>query len=957
MTKTCPTYVLALLAFLVVGLRTAEAQCAGMDNTVTVCEKDLNPAYQNFDLFSQLLGSPATGGTWSAVDIDNSPALDANTGMLNLWQITNHGIHEFVYDNPDCGEQATITLELGGYPGEDNLDGSANTCNYFLFVNLHEFIGSEEDGLVQDFNGIWQMVSPNTPSLIDDNHFLSAMALPGEYLIRYTVPSVGTCPARTSLVLLEVHEPPEVGSSEELFFCATDDFSGFTAVDLQDLIDGEDPFGTWEEGITNQISDEFDNIINLQEIRNTHGIGSYAFSYSFENVHPVCFGISSSVIFTISPVLQGSLEVTSGCASDAIIIDLDYDETIFYDDDYWLTYDITDAEGNSIERTVLTELINGVAQFSSSVTGLEMVNPLTVSLVDIRPENGTLLLCDDFDVTPFSFEVHDPQIALSNICVDTELNITVNSVLDAITELPTDDVLDIAIVLTDPNDVITPLTIENAAFNNGSTTFMLPAEHFSEGGAYTLEATVLGSFSDCPLDVDFDVIPTPSEIALDLEIDNNCDATTISLVIDAPELIDSEYTVSYQVIALGDNDVLVENTINFSGGDVIQEIDIETLPVGDYRVLVQSDQNDNTPCRLVTQFSLEQDFTIGGIPAPPTFVTDQSFCEIAFDDNGPTLADIQITSTGPVNFFADENSTAILPDDTPLVDGAAYYVQSLDPITGCEGSQRLAVRVSFYIPDSVSTFDTEPLFCASDDPTLADIVVLAPNGGTIQWFASATGGEALDIDAPLVTEQAYYAYETTVDGCSNPERLLVTPTVVTVDAPMIDDNDFFVCALDAPTVEDLETLELPGQDIRWYDRAEGGESLSSETRLFDDIFYYAESYDLISQCVHPERAAVFVDLNGCDPTIYDFYIPDGFSPNGDGRNDTFFIPNIEIIFPNYSLEIFNRYGNSIFRGNAENREWDGKDGNGQVPNGVYFYVLHYNREGFEPVQGRLYLNR
>lgn len=93
------------------------------------------------------------------------------------------------------------------------------------------------------------------------------------------------------------------------------------------------------------------------------------------------------------------------------------------------------------------------------------------------------------------------------------------------------------------------------------------------------------------------------------------------------------------------------------------------------------------------------------------------------------------------------------------------------------------------------------------------------------------------------------------------------------------------------------------------------------------------------------------------------FIPDGFSPNGDTVNDTFKIPQIEFLYPNFSLEIYNRYGNLLFKGNKNKTEWNGRNSDykigidGVAPNGVYFYILHFNKGNKKPIQGTLYLNR
>ncbi|MBT8235447.1 MAG: gliding motility-associated C-terminal domain-containing protein [Bacteroidia bacterium] len=65
-----------------------------------------------------------------------------------------------------------------------------------------------------------------------------------------------------------------------------------------------------------------------------------------------------------------------------------------------------------------------------------------------------------------------------------------------------------------------------------------------------------------------------------------------------------------------------------------------------------------------------------------------------------------------------------------------------------------------------------------------------------------------------------------------------------------------------------------------------------------------------------------------------------FSPNGDGTNDRLRINCLEL-YPNNSIEIFNRYGSLVFEAQnmtAENT-WDGTRNNKEVPDGTYFYIL------------------
>lgn len=127
-----------------------------------------------------------------------------------------------------------------------------------------------------------------------------------------------------------------------------------------------------------------------------------------------------------------------------------------------------------------------------------------------------------------------------------------------------------------------------------------------------------------------------------------------------------------------------------------------------------------------------------------------------------------------------------------------------------------------------------------------------------------------------------------------------------------------------------------------------GDSVTSSADSPEHIFDRADDF-LISLNV--------TDGHGCDTTyteIYtikpvDLFIPNVFTPNGDGTNDLFeFYTRDERGDPDYQervdltdyyisneIVIFNRYGRKVYKANDYKNDWDGSN----LPEGVYYFVL------------------
>ena len=70
----------------------------------------------------------------------------------------------------------------------------------------------------------------------------------------------------------------------------------------------------------------------------------------------------------------------------------------------------------------------------------------------------------------------------------------------------------------------------------------------------------------------------------------------------------------------------------------------------------------------------------------------------------------------------------------------------------------------------------------------------------------------------------------------------------------------------------------------------------------------------------------------------DLYVPTGFTPNGDGLNDTFFAFPVGMKKLLY-FRVFNRWGQMVFSTSTLNDGWDGKFGGKNQPSGGYVWMV------------------
>ncbi len=74
------------------------------------------------------------------------------------------------------------------------------------------------------------------------------------------------------------------------------------------------------------------------------------------------------------------------------------------------------------------------------------------------------------------------------------------------------------------------------------------------------------------------------------------------------------------------------------------------------------------------------------------------------------------------------------------------------------------------------------------------------------------------------------------------------------------------------------------------------------------------------------------------------------TPNGDGVNDRWVIPNIDM-YPDNEVMVYDKAGRAVFAKRGYNNEWDGTVNGKLLKEDAYFYVIKFNKDGALPIRG------
>lgn len=332
---------------------------------------------------------------------------------------------------------------------------------------------------------------------------------------------------------------------------------------------------------------------------------------------------------------------------------------------------------------------------------------------------------------------------------------------------------------------------------------------------------------------------------------------------------------------------------------------ISVNQAGKYKVEVSACQNSWIPSKEV-----QVDFI--QIPLPVITADKPAYC--TGDNATLTLS----TSPDPyytISWYKDNvlqpayTNQSVINTNTP----GNYTVTLTSNTTNSSGN--ICSQTSNSIPVS---FNTPPVVSIEQIPysTFCQGVAISLKAdytsGALKW---STGETTDRID---VTQSGTYTVTlTSATGCT----ATASTDVNFFPDPVLSVNDTTICTYKHQTV----TLTAPAGYAKYYWNAVPG----------------GQTYDV----TYPQTVKLTVgDANDCETSQQihiteqcpDVFIPNTFTPNGDGINDVWDIQGLD---GTALVKIFSRYGAMLYQSKGYAMPWDGTYQNKKLPAGTYYYII------------------
>ena len=539
-------------------------------------------------------------------------------------------------------------------------------------------------------------------------------------------------------------------------------------------------------------------------------------------------------------------------------------------------------------------------------------------ILDTSPNGGT----GDFDIT-----------ALNAQGVSTPLDALCAGNYDILIEDAAGCAVNDSILVNEPTEItFTADTTSVTCFGQCDGVFSLQEVSGSaEGFTYDITPATATCAAPCSgSQVSFTDLCS-GQFTITITSANGCTQTG-SAFVNTPAPIQFDFvTENVSCFTFGDGSVNVSNVLGGTEPFTINLNDTEDLPFdstatytdlipGDYFITVLDSNN----CSAINYFTITE-------PELLVLTIDST---IACSCGGICDGIVQFTPTGGTpNYQYLLVPDSILGPAFGLVNGicAGDYEMFLIDANGCLDSAEFTITEPD--PLTIEVLLDAPTCTGMNDGS-AEIIV---GGGTgeLSFFVDPDTYDLEPIDSVTfglsqLAEDTLYLELADENGCRILDTLGIVPDIIT-DMILNMSSSPETCwnALDGTATVAVQNGNPP-LSYEWDDNLL--QSTATAVGLAPNADYLVRVTDAIGCNL---TASVFVEANiGC------FFIATAITPNGDGVNDSWILGGFEY-YPDCKVNVFNRWGQTVFSSTGYTAQWDGRFNGQLLPVADYYFTIDY----------------
>ena len=318
------------------------------------------------------------------------------------------------------------------------------------------------------------------------------------------------------------------------------------------------------------------------------------------------------------------------------------------------------------------------------------------------------------------------------------------------------------------------------------------------------------------------------------------------------------------------------------------------------------------------------------ITEPAAITSSVSSTSAACGSNNGTASVVAIGGTGTLTYSWSPGGQTTT---TATGLGAGAYSSTVTDANGCTNVQVIIVSQ----PSSIAVLATSTQSsCSINDGTATAVIT----GGFPPYTYSWSPGGQTNATATGLGAGIYTSTVTDSAGCSSTATVAVTSS----GGPTVNVSlDVTITAGSTTTL-----IASGGGNYAWSN----GETAAAIAVSPTATTIYCVTVTDTTGCSDTACVTVFIVTDYCSGGAGDelFFLPDAFSPNGDGENDFFHLLGMTDCITEFNIEIYNRWGERVYSSDDKLFSWDGRYKDNVLNTAVFGYYLRATLDSGNKVQ-------